>query len=248
MKQKSKFIVFSHARSGSTSLIRSLSLHPDLVVIEEPLHDKYSTWHPGERNYISLLTDTASLDEQINHIFSKCDGFKIHDHSLSKELYSHLLLDQRYRVIFLWRKNLLKTAISSYLAEQTGIWHISDLKGDREDAYFNLKPVPLEDIERRLKYTYELQQYYRNVTMKKSEDIRYFIDYESLYSDDLDKNLQMLADIFSFIGVSYPQGVDFGNFLDPARAKISTESMYHSFPNADEINKQLGSDKTGWLF
>ena len=50
MDNELKLVLFAHARSGSSTLLRILQLHPALHIVEEPFHDQYATWNPGEKN------------------------------------------------------------------------------------------------------------------------------------------------------------------------------------------------------
>jgi hypothetical protein len=44
-----QFILFAHARSGGSNLLKALQLHPLLRIAEEPFHEKYHVWHPDDR-------------------------------------------------------------------------------------------------------------------------------------------------------------------------------------------------------
>src|SRR5215475_6736080 len=117
-----KFILFAHARSGSSNLLEALQLHSLLLIAEEPFHEKYHVWHPDERKYVDLITDIPSLEAQLAMLFAKYNGIKVLDYQLPRELYTHLLLRSEFRVIFLRRRNLLQAVISRCIAEQTGVW------------------------------------------------------------------------------------------------------------------------------
>lgn len=57
-----KFIIFAHARSGSTTLANVLNSCRDIKVSIEPSHPKYSLWNTGERNYSESIKDKRTLD------------------------------------------------------------------------------------------------------------------------------------------------------------------------------------------
>jgi hypothetical protein len=244
----SKFILFAHARSGSTSLTRSLNLHPDVKVAEEPFAKKYSQWHRRERNYIDLITDIPSLDQVLSEIFSRFDGMKTLDYQLPEETYTHMLLLPQYKVILLHRRNLLQTVVSGLIAEQTSVWHISHLNAGREEMYKHLSPLSMEEIQNRLNYQGYLQSYYSEIVHRKPEDSRMQLYYEDFYSEDLAKTRNALNGVFTFIGVPASSGNEFDCFLDPKTAKINDNKRYQLIPNADEINARFGNDNTGWLF
>ncbi len=35
--------------------------------------------------------------------------------------------------------------------------------------------------------------------------------------------------------------------LDPSQTKVTSCAVYKSIPNAEDIDRELGSDETGWL-
>jgi hypothetical protein len=55
-----RFVLFAHARSGSSSLLEVLKTHPALRVAEEPFHEKSQQWNPEEPKYVDLITDRVS--------------------------------------------------------------------------------------------------------------------------------------------------------------------------------------------
>ncbi|MEM8536195.1 MAG: hypothetical protein AAGF95_35545 [Chloroflexota bacterium] len=68
MNKRLQLIFFAHARSGSSSLLKILQLHPDLHLVEELFHEDFARWSPDNPNYRDQLHDRASLDKRICHI------------------------------------------------------------------------------------------------------------------------------------------------------------------------------------
>ena len=241
------FVLFAHARSGSTSLAKSLDSHPDLRVCIEPFHHKYASWNRGAPNYVELVIDRPSLECVLAEIFATYRGIKVLDYQLPEDLYSHMLLLPSHKVILLRRRNLLQATVSGLIAEQTGVWQVSDLNASRREAYDRLSPIPLEEISKRLKYQAELQHYYRAIVAKREPGDLFRLDYEDLYTADLDRNLSTLHTLFSFLRVGMPDSGTFEPLLDPERAKIGHLMPYRLVPNSQEIDRCLGTDETGWL-
>lgn len=243
-----KFILFAHARSGSTSLARALNAHPGIKLAEEPFSQKYSQWNPGEKNYIDFIDDATSLEQTLIELFSSFDGIKILDYQLPEELYTHMLLLPQYKVILLRRRNLLQAIVSGLIAEQTDIWHIADLSNESEKRYETLTPLSTVEIEKKLNYQSELQEYYRDTCLRRSDGAVLMVDYEELYTSDLPQNRAVLKTILQFLEVSDSDITKFDFFIDPGRSKINDVSRYRLLPNGREINEMFGSDVTGWLF
>ena len=75
--ERASLRLFAHARSGSSSLLKILQSHAALRVVEEPFHEKFAQWNPGEPKYVDLITDVASLERQLDALFAVNDGIKV---------------------------------------------------------------------------------------------------------------------------------------------------------------------------
>jgi hypothetical protein len=173
---------------------------------------------------------------------------KVLDYQLSEELYQYLLMQPRYKVIRLRRRNLLRTIVSGFIAEQNGIWQSSELKSSRTEACASLQPIPLEEFRKHFEYISFLQRHYAEVVERKPSSDRLFLDYEDLYTDNLSQNRSTLQRVFHFLGLELPDSPELNHHLDPTHARINNSDTYALLPNANEIERQFGSDQTGWLF
>ncbi len=252
MRQKASpldpFVLFAQARSGSSNLLKALQLNPQLQIAEEPLHEKYREWHPEEPKYIDLIKDIASLEEQLSKLYARYNGIKVLDYQLPEEIYTHLLLRPNLKVIVLRRQNILQQIVSGFIAEQTKIWKMWDLKGDIADIYKNLKPINLQEIKKRIEYGDEIRQFYSEVMFRKPMQMHINLIYEEFYTDDVALNRKSISTIFDFLGVSLPNSPKLDNLLNPQVSKINKEEMYAFLPNANEINEKFGCERNGWLF
>lgn len=243
-----KFVLFAHARSGSSNLLKILRSHPRLRVAEEPFHEKHPEWYPDEPKYVDLVTDVPSLEAQLGALYAKYDGIKVLDYQLPEELYTHLLLLPGLKVILLRRRNLLRAVVSGFIAKQTGVWNVWDAKGDVADACTNLRPVPLDAVAEALEWQRELREYYGDVVARKPAGERLTLEDEQLYTDDMARNREAVRGVFDFLGLAMPRTGELDFYLDPRRSKINSRRTYALLPNAAEINERLGGDETGWLF
>ena len=242
------FVLFAQARSGSSNLLRMLQLHPKLRIAEEPLHEKYHKWHPGEPQYVKLIKDVPTLEEQLAALFSKHDGIKVLDYQLPEEIYAHLLLKPELKVVALRRRTLLQQLVSGFIAEQTGIWKMWDLKGELACAYKDLKPIDPLELQRRIEYSLDLRRYYGDVLSRKPVEMCLQLEYENLYTQDVEHNRESVRAVFEFLGLTLPETPGLGGLLNPRVSKINNTDTYALLPNAREIDEQFGSEGTGWLF
>lgn len=242
------FVIFAHDRSGSSSLAEALSIHPHIRVALDPFHPKYGQWHPDERTYRDSLTDVASLEALLDELSVQHNGIKVLSYDLPEEIYSHLLLLPDLKIIFLRRRNILQTVVSGAISEQTRMWQMWDPRFRREDVYGNLQPIDIGELKKALEYQIWLQIYYRRVVVKRPRDSRMFLNYEDFYTADLDQNRESLLKVLRFLGFGAADLSGADQYLDPRTAKLNNDDTYRMLPNAEEIDRALGSDKNGWLF
>jgi hypothetical protein len=225
-----------------------LQLHPQLRVALEPFQPKYHTWKPDEPDYINLIVDIPTLEEQLAVLFSRYDGFKVLDYQLPEDLYAHLLLRPDIKVIALRRRNILQGVVSGFIAGQTGIWQKRDLTGDVRTAYQGLEPIDLDELKARIEYGRQLTPYYMEVLAQKPSHMHLPLYYEDLYTSDVARNRESVRTVFRFLGLSMPDGQELDGLIDPRVEKINSPATYALLPNAKIIDEQFGSDETGWLF
>ncbi len=243
-----RIVIFAQPRTGGTILYRVLQLHPELNIAMEPLHPRYHTWSPGEPDYIDLIIDIPSLEEQLAVLFSRYNGIKVCDYQLSEELYTHLLLRPDIEVITLYRRNTLQQTVSGFIAEQTGFWQKRDFKGDAETAYPPLQPIDLDDLRSLVVGVGERRRLYAGVLARKPPGMCLPLYYEDLYTMDVAHNREAFRKVFDFLGLSMPDSDELDRLIDPRIEKINSPATYASVPNARTIDEQFGSDETGWLF
>jgi LPS sulfotransferase NodH len=151
------------------------------------------------------------------------------------------------KVIFLSRRNILQAAVSGFVARQTNVWQSSDLEKSGSRQVAPLEPVPVDQLRETLNYYCELDAVYREFMSRKPSSSALQIFYEDVFSSDLGENREALRSIFRFVGLDMPQGENVDKLLDPGQTKVTSSAVYRSIPNAALIDRELGSDETGWL-
>lgn len=248
MDDSLRLIIFCHARSGSTSLCRMLNLHPKLDILEEPLSEDFTKWYPEERDYAELINDIDSLNEQMDHIFSRYNGIKVLHFELRPPRFIYLLGLLAYTVLFLRRRNLLQTVVSSELADQSTKWTIWDVEGPISEIYADLKPIPVDRLREGMVNLQREMDLFDAVISHRPSGTYLKLWYEDLYMVPVDQQLAKLHEICRFLGLDPINDERLPTYLDPSKAKMNSNSTYRLIPNAEEIEQELGNDQTGWLF
>jgi hypothetical protein len=244
-----RFLIFSLARSGSTTLMHQLNCHPEIRCRLEP-------FNPGLRTYRSA-SDCASLDQALEEIWTSYNGFKhVWDtdgwpFGTNEELNKHLLRKREYRVLFLNRRNTLRRLVSCHISHQVNVWDTSDA-ARLKLAEFKFRPINIEWLRRNLQSEKQTISTYRQVMVGSGVD---FLDlwYEDLF-DMADENsrTKSLNRVITFLGgepIADGRVRSLVNELfDPKKTQLNSAVTYSKIPNVDDIERQLGADDTGWLF
>lgn len=230
----SKFIIFANARSGSTSLAKLLDESPDVKLSLETFHPGYSKWNPGERDYSSYIKDSETMNESIDEIISKFTAMKVLAYQFPEDIYFTMLNRKDFKIVLLRRKNLAQMSLSALIAEQTSIYHKSEMD---EEKYKNLKPINIEKMREMIEYVKETDETYLSYlkSNRKGEYLHLF--YEDLYSDDMEKNREKITEICRFLEISLPPDSAIEKYMKPTNSKQNQNDIYKKVPNWKVIEK-----------
>lgn len=242
-----QFVIFAHARSGSSSLYETLQLHPALNIIEEPFSEDYTKWYPGADDYRSRVTDEGSLDAVLADVFARYNGLKTLHHQLPAALNDHLLLAPGRKVVFLRRKNLLRAVVSGLIGEQTGLWKTWDASRPLHDYYSDLAPISVDQVRHGVAELRESMSRYDRLVSRLPERSLLKLTYEEIYTTGRAEAEACLARLFRFLGVEPLVSDQTRPFLDPAQAQLNSPTTYEYVPNLKQIERECGNDETGWL-
>ncbi len=245
---KQKFIIFAHARSGSTNLSVVLEQYPQLTIASEPFHKDYQKKNPNEKNYIDFINDEPSLDTQLDELFNKYTGLKILEYQLSEKLNTYLLENPSIKVIFLQRKNLLQTIVSEFIASQTNVWYKRINVDLNPSSFPKFEPINIDKMKNRLEMLSSRLKNYQQILKQRQESAFLSLCYEDFYTSNKEKNIENAAKVFAFLGIEMPETSKISQFMNPKIAKMNTQDTYRLIPNIDEVETVLGNDQTGWLF
>lgn len=241
------FVLFAHPRSGSSNLFEALQLHPRLSILEEPFNEGFPRWRPDERRYRDLVTDEASLDEQVAHMFEHYDGIKLLDYQLPRELTARMLRRADVKVVFLRRRNLLRSVVSVLVAEHSGLWKKWEQDRPIERLYHDLPPLDVDEIGERIRALATRLDDYDSVIDARPPDTVRKVVYEDLYFAPAAARRTEFDALVSFLGAEPFDDPRIEQFLAPETGRINSPDTYRLIPNAAEIEASCGCDATGWL-
>ena len=247
VRDDERVILFAHPRSGSSSLYQILQAHPALDILEEPFNEKFSSWAPGNKDYLDVVTDVSSFDEQLAEIFERRNGVKVLDYQLADDLNFHLLRRGDCRVVFLRRKNVLQSAVSAEIAEQTQLWKMWDAAKPRREYYRNLAPISLDAVQRRVGALHRHMSVLEAVVDALPSGQAIKLTYEGLYSDEIAARAARIDAVWDWLELPRLEPSSYEYYLGN-RVKMNAEHMYAYLPNDREIDAACGSDETGWLY
>jgi LPS sulfotransferase NodH len=248
------FLVFSLPRCGSTTLRRLLNCHSRVRCFEEPFNP-----FNYDGKYLWSVTDGAKLDETLQDIWRTHNGIK-HTWDLdgwpftsNRALNALLLLHPNHKVLYLRRRNLLRRLVSFHISNQTHVWGVFNDHDKRrvEDSSFG--PMNIDDTRRRLDEEVRLTSYHRQLMVDSGST---FMDlwYEDLYNPatTVQRRIDILNQLFIFLGETPLAGgsasAQAAQLFDASANKLNSVSTYCRIPGIAEVEKQCGSDATGWLF
>ena len=242
-----RFLLFSFARTGSTSLMEAFDCHPAMRWVSEPFNPSIAgeTWRKGVHDVATLRAAVEAIGRRFDgmkHVWHP-NGWPFEDAALNHEL----LAGGSERTLLLYRRNILKRVVSNQLGEQTRIWHARSGADRRRLARFAFKPLDRERIAAALASEPAAIETCRTILAGTGRPWR-AIAYEDLF--ETTTAATVLDELVAFLGVDPLVGRHRTTALelfDP-KNKLNREERYRDIPEILEIERMLGSDATGRLF
>ena len=188
-----KFVIFSFARCGSTNLMNLLNSQGANLNFEpySPIFQK-EYYKIAQNNFI----------ESLNLLENKFDGFKHLSMHLNKEQNIEIL--KRFKIIYLYRKDLIKSAISLALARTTKVYKKTAISPDYYEKKYELNPDIVIEIAK------QARMHLKYITFLKDSHI---ISYEDLFENSETKETYARK-ILQYCGLSVVDESKFRYFLD----------------------------------
>ncbi len=216
IERETRFVIFGPGRSGSTLLVKLINSNPAVYCDMEELG-------------IPRLLPLTYLDcrSHSNVSIKSVYGFKMqHNHLELQNLSNEKavidgFLKNNWKFIFLWRRNLLRQALSLQIARERGVWFTNDTSKQLDKVIVD--PGRLLELVKQIDNSHKIYRSLLRTT-----------DYLELnYEDDLfDESRQRRS--MSKIAVFLNIGDDFS--INPDIKKTVGINMLNSVSNWEEIS------------
>jgi LPS sulfotransferase NodH len=232
---KKNFVIFTHYRTGSRSLVEMLRAQK-IPTFDEPFNPRhcFNSHDQMDLTYLNLLKKkNASI--VFDQIFQKYLSFKHIFLQLNEK--DNVELIQNYPVIYLTRKNIPEAALSFLVAQKTKIWHATK-RSENCEVYKNNKELDLKEIYSKIgkinikKLEIEIKNFEKIKTYQPK--LKNFIPvyYEELYSGNWKKVCQNIFDFTETKNVNWEAVEEIVNSAN----KLNSEELYSAISNYEEIS------------
>lgn len=241
MQELQPFIIFTHARSSSSRLIRTLQQHPEVHCAGEIFNEKAlyaqetdvlptlgTTFANSDMNPDEFLWEfyKAAAAHEKKHII----GLKIFADHLPKDVQRQWLHDPRIQKIILSRKNMLQASLSYELADHTKEYAKHPGKTLTKPSRFTVNTKRMRQwMQNQISWLNECRSVLQNSGQK------YF---ECTYEDFSPRTTQ---EIFTFLGVSPIS--EFQRY----HSKMAEPETYACIDNLDEVLAEFEGPEFGYL-
>lgn len=237
-------MIFGHGRSGTSTLRQIYNCNPNFNLLGEPFNPSFNDWLPNLPKFSDMAARVGIQQTMATLRGYPCRGIKHLKHQLPAADNLWLLTQADHRVVFVWRRNLLQTAVSMVLGRLTNVWARDDNR-DIAEAYRNLPPMDAAEVLNSIDRVGGQVQWYRQAL--RFWNIPHFeVVYEDFYlHHDEVKKISTIKDMFGFTGID-ASGCDWARVRELLRNNKLNDRTYHLIPNFQEI-AGLGSATRGFL-
>ena len=233
--------MFAFPRTGSTTLAEGLGMFWRVKVILEPFNEKDGYARGRE------IAGEDDLFRVLDELYSR--GINVVKHlncQLSRELNCRLLEYGFRHILFLWRRNALKRAVSNEISFQAREW-----RRDRQKILStNFKPLDVENLKGNIDWYRSEVQWYREFLLSRGISFREIV-MEDFYCDSMQEKESFMTSLarecFPVRGL-YCDRKALRKMLSPEVSQLNSPETYRLIPNIDEINRELAGKENGYLF
>lgn len=236
-------LIFGHGRSGTSTLRQIFNCNPGFNMLGEPFNTHAKNWLPTAPNYQEIVK-RSGLHRAMAAIRETANGMKHLKYQLSPQANLWMLFQTDYRVVFMWRRNMLQTAVSVALGQITNIWARDDVRDVRE-AYRNIPPLDIAKLQETMARMGGQMRWYKEA-LRLWKIPHFEIVYEDFYlAMTEEERLAKLREMFAFTETDTSQ-CDWDKVVELLRTNKLNAHTYHLIPNYEEI-AALGSPEVGFL-
>ena len=219
-----RIMIFAHARSASTSLAK--------VFMSQGVPLLYEPFNPTLKNNSAYFCKNIGIRNACKKIY-KCHAFGLKHLSDSVDSGDNLYLIRNHRTIYLYREDMLNSALSWTLAEQTKVYDLVLAKQKYQNTTYRLDPNIFLSLLFRLK---------KHMTYKSQEDML-VVSYEDLLCMGHDNKKNALHRIFEHAGVRLRNLQVAMQPLSPSR-KINKREWSKIIENYGELHEIFENNRS----
>lgn len=220
IKLPKNFIIFAHPRCGSTTLFNIIKWQQN-----NGHNEPFNELLQDENNYLRNLNEKG-IEFTTKKIFHNVQFIKHLSGCIKPEENKYLL--ENYKIIFLYRKNLLDAAISKVVAEQTNIWHSIDV--NYESDYLKIKYIDPKLID------FQLQKIKKHMDYASMVKNVMFVAYEDIFQSKY--NFFKMEKIFNFLDLRLYNHKSIQLFLSE-KNKLNKKKWEEVLENYSDIKNQF---------
>ena len=216
--KKNNFVILAHARSGSTTLFHMFE-NQGVKIFCEPFNKdsimKYLI-HWGKNDFYSAIEMLLSEYKGFKHL---C-GFTTIDQTI--------FIKEKCNTIFLYRENILNTAVSLVLAFKTNVWTNLQKSSDYGKDKIHINPESVQSSINHL----------ANFSNIKDNNC-FSVSYEKLYYSSKEEQKKIIEEMFEFTECKIENYSKIERLLDVKANKINPENWSDIISNWDEVKSKV---------
>lgn len=249
------FIIFSLARTGSTTLIRMLNCRQGVRCVFEPFNTRNADPRLAQCN---PLRRQHGLEYTVRWLWTLCNGFKhvwrwdgwpfLDNPDLNRQV----LVGLGARIILLGRRNRLRRAISVQISEQMQLWTPNTAEEFRHIREHKFQALDLAGLRAEIDGAAAALDWARRELATAGASWR-----EAAYEDFFETRvppaprLEAAQSLLEFLEVGRAterELVAMRTMVNPAVTGFQNAEAYHKIPNIQEVERELGGAETGFVF
>lgn len=240
-----KIFVISDERCGGTqfgNIFESLNYRR----VDDP--QTYNIKKKGNNDI--NINNKINVVNDINYFLANFDYIKVCLISFTIDEYIKILkqvVDHKFKIIFLWRKNYLERALSKAIAMKTGTWSVYN----KNKAWGGRFSVDMDNIDNNIKLNKsnisEIKKYL------KSNKIKYYnLPFCELYGDQMNINqrYKKILHVFNYVDKNIKISKDTEEYikdrLSPSR-RINNKEVYSRITNINDVIKKYSNKENGFI-
>jgi LPS sulfotransferase NodH len=249
------YIIFSLARTGSTTLLRLLNCRQGLRCVFEPFNTRNADPRLSQCN---SMRRQHGLEHTVQWLWTMCNGFKhvwrwdgwpfLDDPDLNRRV----LVGLGAKIILLQRRNRLRRAISVQISEQMQLWTPNTAEEFRRIPEHRFQALDLSRLREEIDGAASALDWARRELTAAGGTWRE-VAYEDLFEAGapVEPRLQAVQSLLEFLEVGRAterELLAMRTIVNPAVTGFQNAEAYRKIPNMDEVERTLGCAETGFVY